>query len=350
MNSHDGTSKHLQSGLSLIELMIAMLIGLLIALAAGGMFMSNKRIYGTIETMSRIQENARVAFEMMSRDLREAGGNPCAANGILVNQLSTANGTGYWADFAQGVTGYEAGGPPGVTTVVDSDALEIHGGRAIGARVTAHATPDAAVAVSSVAGITGGDIMMVCNPDFAFVFQVTNTAGGVLAHTGGLNCDAQFRDERPGAACMGATQRSYCFGSGSSADCNAGNVSPAEVARVVSTRWYVANNARNGRSLFREELVNVTGADAASGTRLTPVEVVEGVEDMQIQWLSANDANYADAAGTTDWSNVIAARITLQLQGTEGALSAREIQGTDGQALARTVTHVVTLRNREELL
>ena len=36
--------------------------------------------------------------------------------------------------------------------------------------------------------------------------------------------------------------------------------------------------------------------------------------------------------------------------GTQGTLAGREIEGTDGEALNRTLTHVVALRNREGTL
>ena len=51
-------------GFSLIELMIALLIGLLVVSAAGSLFISNKRTYNATETLGRIQENGRVAFEL----------------------------------------------------------------------------------------------------------------------------------------------------------------------------------------------------------------------------------------------------------------------------------------------
>ncbi|WP_146908748.1 PilW family protein [Arenimonas daejeonensis] len=39
-----------QAGFSLIELMIALILGLLVAAAAGGVFISNKRVYNATET------------------------------------------------------------------------------------------------------------------------------------------------------------------------------------------------------------------------------------------------------------------------------------------------------------
>ena len=62
-----------QRGLTLIELLIAMLIGTLLILGATSMFIANKRVYKEVDYQGRLAENARFAMEMMTRDLRMAG-------------------------------------------------------------------------------------------------------------------------------------------------------------------------------------------------------------------------------------------------------------------------------------
>ena len=64
-------------GLSLVELMIALMLGLLVLGSASAIFISNRQTYRATEGLGRVQENGRMAFEMMARDLREAGGHPC---------------------------------------------------------------------------------------------------------------------------------------------------------------------------------------------------------------------------------------------------------------------------------
>jgi len=82
------TLKDAQRGFTLVELMVAMILGLLVAAAAGSLFLSNRKIYGTTASINRIQENQRTAFELLARDVREAGGNPCTRN--VVNMLDTS--------------------------------------------------------------------------------------------------------------------------------------------------------------------------------------------------------------------------------------------------------------------
>ena len=68
----------MQTGFTLIELMIATVLGLLVMGAAIAVFQSNQRTFSANEGQNRIQENARAAYEMMSRDIRAAGGTACS--------------------------------------------------------------------------------------------------------------------------------------------------------------------------------------------------------------------------------------------------------------------------------
>src|SRR5690349_740055 len=94
-----------QAGFSLIELMIALLLGVLVAAAAASVFISNKRVYGATESIGRIQEGNRVSFELMSRDIREAGGNPCSAGAEMVNHLESGTDA-WWTAYDRGLRGY----------------------------------------------------------------------------------------------------------------------------------------------------------------------------------------------------------------------------------------------------
>ncbi|BCD99525.1 PilW family protein [Marinagarivorans cellulosilyticus] len=73
------------SGFSLIELMIAMLIGLIILNGVIQVVISGKRTYLDNQAISQIQENARYAIETLSREIRVAGYIGCmtTANGEL---------------------------------------------------------------------------------------------------------------------------------------------------------------------------------------------------------------------------------------------------------------------------
>jgi type IV pilus assembly protein PilW len=62
-----------QLGLSLIELMIAMVLGVLITFAATNLFLQSKISYLEDEEYGRLQENGRYALRLISRELSMAG-------------------------------------------------------------------------------------------------------------------------------------------------------------------------------------------------------------------------------------------------------------------------------------
>jgi type IV pilus assembly protein PilW len=74
--------KH-QRGLSLVELMIALVLGLFLTVVLLQIFASSKATYTFSDGLARAQENARFAMEPLKRDLRQAGASTmCAGDPI----------------------------------------------------------------------------------------------------------------------------------------------------------------------------------------------------------------------------------------------------------------------------
>jgi type IV pilus assembly protein PilW len=92
-----------QSGFSLIELMVAMTLGLILTVIIGNVFLGAKESYRTTEDLSRLQENARFAVTHLGRIVRMASyvSNP-------VNIATTRATT--FPPLAPAVTGTEGGG------------------------------------------------------------------------------------------------------------------------------------------------------------------------------------------------------------------------------------------------
>lgn len=63
----------LEQGFSLVELMVAMVIGLIVLLVVGTLFMNSRQTYLAQDASSRLQENARYANELFGRQIRSAG-------------------------------------------------------------------------------------------------------------------------------------------------------------------------------------------------------------------------------------------------------------------------------------
>ena len=66
-----------QQGFSLVELMISITLGLLLLLGVIQIFDSTRQANRVNDAVGQLQENGRIALELLSRDIREAGNVGC---------------------------------------------------------------------------------------------------------------------------------------------------------------------------------------------------------------------------------------------------------------------------------
>lgn len=106
--------RRLQVGLSIVELMVALALGLLLMTGIIQVFLSSRQTYSANEAMGRMQENGRFALEFIARSARQAGyvepiymsGKPlplvrpaCAGlPGTIPTTLCTTQGAGSGSD------------------------------------------------------------------------------------------------------------------------------------------------------------------------------------------------------------------------------------------------------------
>ena len=317
-----------QGGFSLIELMVSLVLGMLVVGAAIGIFASNKQTYRATQGLGRIQENGQIAFELLSRDIREAGANPCDVNltpGNIVTgaAAATPDGANWYMALAYPLYGFETGGP---THVSGTDVIQVLRAGDDVRGLTADLTSGSgnATFAPGTPGFKSGDIMMICDMKALGVFKASSdstgsaTSGTISFAAGaGLN-DCNYFPQPNAAACASAAT-AYLFPKFSA------------LSSLQGTRWFVRDSdgdASNGYSLYRQ----VNGGNAE--------EVIQGVTNLQLQYLT--DAGYVDASSLTTadaWKGVRAVRLTLTLRDTE-------VNGTDGQPLTRVIENVITLRNR----
>ena len=62
-----------QSGLTLVELLVAMAIGLILLTGIFQVFLGSNSIYRTQDSLSRLQENGRFAIELLTQKVHLAG-------------------------------------------------------------------------------------------------------------------------------------------------------------------------------------------------------------------------------------------------------------------------------------
>ena len=330
-------------GFSLIELMIAMLLGLVVVAGVISVFLANMSSYNTNQALSEVQDGARTAFELMSRDMRQAGLTGCSEGETIINVLN--NGTTYWyTDWGNAsgsggtVHGYDASvDDPAVTTgtaqwnrLSTTSSLHLMGASSTTLSLAADDQNAATFTLNeTTATVPKGTIMMVCNPDHAAIVQITGQAGAVLSHAVGSS-------PAPGNCVKGLGAPNGCVGNQSNYQVN------AMISPLAAADWYVGPNGAGTNSLYRlAPTLDSSGNVSANANATTAAEIVRNVTDMQIGYLLSGGTKFVGAAAVAgNWSNVTAIQVTLTLQSTSQRAS------TDLKPIQRTFVSTTTLRNR----
>ena len=173
-----------QAGISLIEIMIALVLSLMLAIGTTQLFISNKTSFKTAEAISRIQENARYAMERIGEDLSAGGYMGCVPNAggqTITNTL-----------------GLNAAGVNNFLLAIDAPAANSFTIRKAGAGSSIALTESMPTQTSHIqldntdpdyARLQQYQILTVGDCSHASVFMITNdptTSGGVIQHASGV--------------------------------------------------------------------------------------------------------------------------------------------------------------------
>jgi len=313
-------------GFSLVEMMVAIVIGLILLAGVSSVMVSTKRSYNTQDSLGRMQENARIAMVIMERDLRNAGYMGCNNNSTNVTNVLDPTGTGY-SDFNYGIStlfeGSEGGGNfyPSGTTVASvlgtvtpragTDMFVIRGASPDDSFQIKQKAVNEAGSLHIVAGsdIQAGEILMLSDCSSTDIFQVTskNTSSSLdnLVHNSGTTGIEPGNDPKSAISGSNGAKLSKIYDT------------DAQLMRFQSTVYYIANGASGEPALWRRRITTTGG--------FTDEELVEGIENLQV--LYGEDTNNDDipdawrkAYDPTDttkpdrvqnWSHVVAVRFGI---------------------------------------
>ena len=73
MRNHQLNVRSSQAGLTLIELLVGLVIGLLLALVASATYLYSKQAYNAVSENSQMDENGRLALNLLTRNIQSAG-------------------------------------------------------------------------------------------------------------------------------------------------------------------------------------------------------------------------------------------------------------------------------------
>jgi type IV pilus assembly protein PilW len=324
-------------GVTLIELMISMVLGLAIVGGATGVILANRQSYRTNEALSQLQESQRAAFELLSRDMREAGFNGCDSRGRVANVLERRAPGPYWWQTWVGLAGHDgnqASGAVGFGTAVatrvqGTDSIMLQNVQGLGVSVDTHHGNSANIKINApTLGIVPDDILIVCDFDHAAIFQVSqyNSNNVTLVINTGQGTPGNCSKGLGYPTVCSTNGNEYSFGRNS------------QIMRFGAVNWYVGNNGRStegGRSLYRVRM--------GTGAAIVTEEVVAGVTNMQLRYREQGRSDFRDAGVVGSWANVNAVRIELTMQSADRVST--DVTVNAGR-LQRDFSSIVTLRNR----
>lgn len=344
-----------QRGLSLVELMVALVAGLLVIASVGQVLVGSKGSNRMGEQLSRAQESARLAMSFLAHDLRLVANIGCVSRVNSGQLFSIANPPLLNPKFEHLVTGGDNAADnkftnpsPAISTAVGADRVltnVVNGTDAITIQFAEPIQPPCRGSLQ--AALTG------VSPDPA-VYPGGAPAGCALplgqpvmlsdcstAHLFRVS-DDDSRNTSPSGAATSSLGKSY-NPDGSS-----------EVRLFRSYTYFIRLNDSNPAQPSLYRLDNQAAVDADN-----PQELVEGVEDMQILYgLDTNGDGAFDqyftaqqvVAGGLDWRNVVSLRIIITARSLEDNITqaSRVYAGTNttDHRLVYDSVNIVTIRNR----
>ncbi|MBM7132041.1 prepilin-type N-terminal cleavage/methylation domain-containing protein [Dyella mobilis] len=326
-------------GFTLIEMMVAMVLGVVVILGVCSVFIANLKSYSTNQALDDVQNESRIAFELMSRDIRSAGMSGCNNTAPVANILNNGpNGAGtkvWWADLGNAVKGYDSGGSdPAITSGFPASAssvssIELVGGADTGLSVaTDNETTQTITFNETTSSLQAGDLLIVCDPNHTSVLQATTYSSG-----SSLSITHSSTSGTPGNCSNGLGYPTVCTTSGQAYTFAAN----ALVAQLNPVDWYVGEVPSGGTALYRISLQ--PGTSGATVTA-TSTEMVPNVTSMKISYLQSPGTTFGTASSVTNWSLVTAVQVQLTMQSTSTNAS------VTSTPISRTFTSTIAIRNR----
>jgi Tfp pilus assembly protein PilW len=307
-----------QAGISLVETLVALALGLALVTVAFNLHVSNLAVFAQIEAMTRLQESASIAAALLETDLRHAEGTLCRHRQPLSTTVAVNATSNHF--FARETTGLEGvhfySSDPSAANYPDAivgadriagDSISITSdNRGAVARVVADSASAAGSSytftVDDASQFPAGTLAMACDYNQAVLFQVsgiTDTAGTdtiTLSTTGTTtpgNCSIYMRlkagDSRDQSA---NTETPYAFASHltqcmTSSEAEMYLFRPGSmIGQHTFNHWYIGRKtgAASGAagSALRRRSMTVSGGVLG----YTDEEIVEDVSNMKISYLS----------------------------------------------------------------
>ena len=330
-------------GFSLVELMIALAIGLIAVGAVSAVLISSSSIYRVSDGRARIQENARFSVRALEHDVRQAGFMGCFNLSMFPTRFENLaqDKANFENDYQTPISGFEAGiadwtpaldpkvGAGKQIPIPGNDVLVVRlpAGQSVAMSDDMPAT-SVPIPVASVEGFKKGMLAIVSDCSYANLFVVgTMAADKKLVHASDANTSSKLT-------------RVFSPADG------------AMVTPVTTVTYFIAaagDGVAGNRALWRQNGV------------AAPEEISDGVENLQIEYGIDTDAvfdgvtNQFVSADKIGAAQVTALKVSLLVRSASDNLAlSRQVFNFNGEVgktgadkrLYTPFSTTITLRNR----
>ena len=299
-----------QSGMTLVEILVALVISLVLIGGVIQIFVGNKLTYRVQDNLSRIQENGRYAIELLNQDIRMANYRGCAGpkppgtTRNLLNNSSSLNWNFLSPIPMEGFDNPSSSWPAVLTNaglsntevVAGTDVITVRGPEATNSGfVVSQTTNTGALQVNQPASLNlqPNEIVMVTDCSDIVVFQITGVASSPFAISHAV---ASATTNSPGNA---SNDLKKLF-------------NDAEITRLSAKTYYIGTGANGQPALFKRTPLG--GAQ----------ELIEGVENLQIVF--GVDHSGTCGTGSTDDGAIDCYRTAAQVNAAANWPQIRSIQ------------------------
>jgi type IV pilus assembly protein PilW len=260
------------SGLTLIEIMVALMISVFLIGGVIQVYLGNKAAYRFSDASSRVQENGRFALDAITSDLRLAGFFGCVdinenptlvQNHLNITETNPASIYGFTTEPAITLSAEENG----------SDQLVIKGSKPGQANLSASlARPgNGALVVTGNTSFSSGDIVLVTNCWTSDIFEVSGVT--VDGNTSTLTHTTAAPANTPGNKAVNPCPSGHCLHGGVNPALESDySTSNSSVYRLQNVAYSIGTGNSGEPALLRAE----NGEDAE--------ELIEGVERMMVMY------------------------------------------------------------------
>ena len=341
-----------QVGFSLVEMMIALLMGLILFAGVGHLVLGASRSWALQDELSRIQESARLTLDILGQSISTAGYTGCPHQANLANTLSAEQDNRLWMEhFDKGVLGIAgASAKEYVDSSATSEAIVIHRVDTDEQQtVSSHDTSLAKLSLSTGHPYDEGDLLALVTPDCSqiSVFRASSATGNsAITHSANnsvlRNCTSHLFGHF--ACTESAPQTTNASHQG------------AKLIALDSYAFYL-RNSNNMPTLYRKK-----AGEYQSGNTINAEALVEGVEGLLIRYgVDSDNDGVANqyllasqiAPFSEEWLSVISVKLEVLVRSFTEIAPAPQSYVFGGQTMTandrfvrRSFMRTIKLRNR----